>query len=174
MSQVSIQPLHPCLVALQTATGAVTFLVTRHPAVQLEHLGMQLEVARRLVITTPHAAWMADELRAQFAGDRSCGIFGDRPYYSVDWEDVEAAIADFDPATGKRLRLADVSVGDQVQVELSTVSRPDRKERGEVTAISGARYRVKFPKPIGDMVGIWAPRALIKPVRRACALVGVA
>jgi hypothetical protein len=171
----SIQPLHPSLVALQTATGAVTFLVTRHPAVQLEHFGMQLEVAHRLVVTTPHADRIANELRIEFA-DAQTTTFCDRPYFLADWEDVVRVIGEFDAATGRRLTRSGVSVGDAVWVDISTACPQflGRSRRGEVTGISGRRYLVRLDDPIGDLVSFWAPRKHIKPVIRAAALVGAA
>lgn len=173
MSAIAIQPLHPCLVALQTATGSITFLVTRHPASQLDHLGTQLEIARRLVVTTPHAERIANELRAQFA-DAVISTLGNHPYFLVDWEAVEAALGEFDHTTGKRLRMGDVAVGDQVQVEISTVGQPGRKFRGKVTAITGRRYAVKLDRPDGDLGSLLAPRSQLKPVVRTVALVGAA
>lgn len=173
MSQVLIQPLHPCLVALQTATGAVTLLVTRHPASQIAHLGTQLEIERRMVVTTAHAERISAELRAQFA-DKAVSAWGGQPYYLVDWEAVEAAIADFDFATGRRHRLGDVAVGDRVQVELATLGNPQEKRRGEVSSISGCRYLVRLLEPLGEPTGVWAPRSQIKPIVRCCGLVGEA
>ena len=175
MSEVLVQPLHPYLVALQTATGAVTFLVTRHPATQLEHLGTQLELAHRLVLTTAHAERIASELRAEFA-DKELTAWGHHPYYQVDWEDVLRLVDEFDPATGKRTSRAGVSVGDTVQVDISTAlpHQIHRGRRGEVVSIAGRRYLVRLLEPIGDFTAMWAPRSLIKPVVRACALGGEA
>lgn len=169
---MSVQPLHPCLVALQTATGAVTFLVTRHPAAQLEHLSTQLEVARKLVVTTPHADRLAGEIRAEFS-DKALSTFGDHPYYLVDWQDVERIVGEFDHATGKRMRRGDVAVGDLVQVDLTTAGGGG-KRRGEVTGISGRRYLVRLADPVGDFTGMWAPRSQIKPIRRSAPLVEAA
>lgn len=156
------------LVALQTATGGVTFLVTRHPDTQLEHLGMTLEVARRHAVQTPHANRIAAELREEFAACETTS-FGDRPYYLADWEDVGHAIADFDLATGMRTHRAGVSVGDRVWIDLSTAAPQyvGRGKKGEVTAISGRRYLVRLEEPVGDLLALWAPRRQIKPVLRA-------
>lgn len=173
MSQVPVQPLHPYLVALQTATGAVAFLVTRHPATQIEHLGTQLELAHRLVVTTAHAERIANELRLELA-DRVSSAWGSHPYFLADWEEVLDLIGQFDHATGKRLTRAGVSVGDLVQVDLSTVDMPNQKCRGEVAGISAKRYLVRLHTPIGDFTGMWAPRSQIKPVVRVCALGGEA
>lgn len=173
MSQIPVQPLHPCLVALQTATGAVTFLVTRHPAAQIEHLGTQLEIAQSLVFTTPHAERIANELRLEFA-DKVVSNFGQQPYFLVDWEAVLSTLGEFDAASGRRTRMEDVAVGAVVQVEIARAAEPGRKERGEVTGISGRRYLVRLFTPVGDFTGMWATRAQIKPIVRTCALVGAA
>lgn len=174
MSHPSIANLHPVLLALSTATGAVTFLVTRHPEAQLAHLGMQLEVDHRLIVSTPHAERIANELRNEFS-DKAISTFGNHPYFLIDWEDAERAIADFDPVTGHRLRRGDVAVGDQVQVEITTASPGNAgKRRGEVTGISGQRYLVRLLEPIGDCIGMWAPRSAIKPIVRGLAAAGAA
>ncbi len=174
MTGTRIQPLHPCLVALQTATGAVTFLVTRHPAAQIDHLGMQLEVARSAIFTTPHAERIATELRGELE-EKSISAWGDHPYYLLDWEDVEHLVAEFDLATGHRMRRGDVAVGDAVQVEMRTASPEEpRKLRGEVSAIHGRRYLVRLEHAVGDLVSVWAPRGLLKPIVRTCALAGAA
>lgn len=169
-----VHPLHPCLVALQTATGAVTFLVTRHPAAQIEHLGTQLEVSRSMVVTTPHAERIANELRTELA-DQVVSAWGNHPYFLADWEEVERLVGEFDHASGRRLRRGDVAVGDPVQVEIKTAAGDEaRKARGEVSAIHGRRYLVRLERAIGDLVSVWAPRSLLKPVIRACALVAAA
>lgn len=171
---IPIQPLHPALVALQTATGAVTFLVTRHPAAQIEHLGTQLQIDRSLVVTTPHAERIANELRTELA-EKQLTTFGTHPYFQADWEDVEQLVGEFDPATGQRLRRGDVSVGARVQVALEVPEgQPPKNARGEVTGIHGRRYLVRLDKPVGAVVSMWAPRSLIKPIVRACALGGAA
>ena len=168
----SATSLHPCLVALSTATGAVTFLVTRHPAAQISHLGMQLAVDHSMVVTTPHAQRIADELRHEFA-EKALANWGNHPYYLVDWEDVERTIAEFDHVTGRRMRRGDVAVGDEVQVDITTAApHAMGKRRGEVTGISGRRYLVRLLEPIGDFTGMWAPRSQIKPVVRCLALAG--
>lgn len=162
-----------CLVAVQTATKAVTFFSTRHPHDQIVHLGTALTVENRLTVATAHADRLAAELRAQFY-EKVLTAYGNRPWFLVDWEDVVAAIGEFDLATGRRQVLGDVALGDQVQVELSTASDPALKARGEITAISGVRFLVRLNNPIGELSGCWAPRSAIKPIRRACALVGAA
>ena len=154
-----------CLAIVATATGAVTFLVTRHPGVQLAHLGTQLEIARSLVITTPHAERISSQLQAEFAG-KALSTFGDHPYFLVDWEEVERVLAEYDLATGRRLRMGDVAVGDLVQVEIATTSAPHRKLRGLVTAIAGRRYAVKLDEPDSELRALLAPRSQLKPVRR--------
>lgn len=156
------------LVALQTATGAVTFLVTRHPGVQLAHLGTQLEIARSLVVTTPHAERIARQLEAEFAG-KALSTYGDHPYFLVDWEFVEQALAEFDLVTGRRLRMGDVAVGDAVRVTLTLASEPERKLRGYVTAIAGRRFAVKLDRPDGELHSLLATRAQLKPILRAVA-----
>ena len=168
MPTVAIQPPHTCLVVLLTATGGVTFLTTRHPAAQLDHLGTQLEIARSLVITTPHAERIAVQLRATFSG-KALSTFGDHPYYLVDWEEVEAALAEFDLVTGRRLRMGDVAVGDPVRVSIAMASEPERKLRGHVTAITGRRFAVKLDLPDGEMHSLLATRAQLKPIIRAVA-----
>jgi hypothetical protein len=167
-----IRPLHPYLVALQTATGAVTFLVTRHPAIQIDHMGRQLEVARHMVVTTNHAERVMNELAVEF-GEKLISTFGEHPYYLVDWEEAVRVIDEFDHATGQRMRRGDVAVGDQVQVDITTAApHVVGKRKGEVTGISGRRYLVRLLEPIGDFTGMWAPRSQIKLVVRCLALAG--
>lgn len=163
-------PLH--LVAIRTATGAITFFATRRPSEQLIHLGTELEVDRRIVAKTAHADRIVHELQAEFAEDRLTQWAG-RPYFHMDWERVEAVIADFDMATGHRIRRAGVEVGQTVQVQMS-LADSESKMRGEVRAIAEKRYLVHIHNPVGDMKGCWFTRQLIKPIVRVPALVGAA
>lgn len=163
-------PLH--LVAVRTATGSVTFLASRRPVEQLIHLGRELEVDRRLYAPTPHADRIVQELQAEFADERLTQWAG-RPYFTTDWERVEAAISDFDLATGRRVRRAGVSVGDHVQVQMG-LADSHSKLRGEVTAIAEKRYLVKLDQKVGDVDGGWFTRQLLKPIQRLVALGGAA
>ena len=159
-------PLH--LVAARTATGSVTFFATRRPTEQLLHLGRELEVDRRTYVASPHADRIVAELQAEFAEERLTQWAG-RPYFTTDWEKVEATIADFDMATGRRLRRAGIEVGQTVQVAMSLADDCD-KLRGEVQAISEKRYLVRLYGPKADKLAGWYSRQLLKPIVRVPAL----
>lgn len=158
-----------CLVAVRTATGVVTFKVTRRPTEQVIHLGTQLVIDQRSVLATPHAERIARELREQFT-DHAVGVVSREPWFLVDWEQVTRAIEDFDPATGWRTRLGDISVGAEVQVDLWNHEYPDSKRRGQVVGIAGRRYIVKLSQPYGRVGEVIAPRSMVKPVVRVAAL----
>lgn len=159
-------PLH--LVACRTATGSVTFFATRRPTEQLLHLGRELEVDRRTYVPTPHAERIVHELQAEFAEERLTQWAG-RPYFTTDWERVEEAIAEFDLATGRRIRRAGIEVGQIVQVQMGLADQCS-KLRGEVTAIAEKRYLVRIERPVGDLKGGWFTRQLLKPIVRVPAL----
>jgi hypothetical protein len=129
---------------------------------------LELEIARSLVITTPHAERIACQLKAEFSG-KSLSTFGDHPYYLVDWEEVERALAEYDLVNGRRLRMSDVAVGAAVRVTLTLPSEPERQLRGHVTAIAGRRFAVKLDRPDGELHSLLATRAQLKPIIRAMA-----
>lgn len=161
-------PLH--LVAVRTATGSVTFFATRRPTEHLLHLGTELEVDRRTYAPTDHAERIVHELQTEFAEERLTQWAG-RPYFTTDWERVEATIAEFDLATGRRVRRAGVGVGvgDRVQVQMG-LADSESKLRGEVMSIAEKRYLVRLEKPAGDTISGWFSRQLIKPIVRTAAL----
>lgn len=159
-------PLH--LVAARTATGSCTFFATRRPTEQLIHLGTELQVDRRLYVPTPHAERIVHELQSEFAEDR-CTTWAGRPYFTTDWEKVEATVEEFDLASGRRVTRAGVSVGDTVQVQMGLADSCS-KLRGEVTAIAERRYLVQLERPAGDLTGGWFTRQLLKPIVRVPAL----
>lgn len=159
-------PLH--LVACRTSTGSVTFFASRRPVDQLIHLGTELQVDRRTYVPTPHAERIVAELQAEFAEDRLTQWAG-RPYFHMDWERVEATVAEFDMRTGQRIRRAGVEVGQPVQVQMG-LADSQSKLRGEVRAIAEKRYLVHLDKPVGDMKAGWFTRQLLKPIVRVPAL----
>lgn len=163
-------PLH--LVACRTSTGSVTFFASRRPVDQLIHLGTELQVDRRTYVPTPHAERIVAELQAEFAEDRLTQWAG-RPYFTTDWEKVEATIAEFDLATGRRVTRAGVAVGDTVQVQMGLADSCS-KLRGEVTAIADKRYLVRLFQKAGDLEAGWFTRQLVKPIVRVTALAGAA
>lgn len=160
------------LVAIRTATGSVTFFATRRPVDHLVHLGTELEIDRRTYATTPHADRIIAELHAEFADDRLTQWAG-RPYFTTDWEKVEATLAEFDLKTGQRIRRAGVAVGDTVQVQMGLADSCS-KLRGEVTAIADKRYLVRLFQKAGDLEAGWFTRQLVKPIVRVTALAGAA
>ena len=163
---MSLTQLHPVLVAIQTATGAVTFLVTRHPQQQIEHLGTQLQIAHRLVYTTPHAERICRELREQFE-DKVLTTHGQQPFFLLDWETVLATFEDYDAETGQRMRLGELAVGDIVMTELSAGGE---RLRGEIRSITGRRFLIRLLKAAGELQAVWAPRSRIKPHLRPVGL----
>lgn len=154
-------PLH--LVAVRTATGAVTFFATRRPTEQLIHLGRELVVERRLVMQTRHAERLVQELQSEFADTQTAN--DGRPFFLADWESAVDAIAQFDLATGQRMEREGVKVGDTVQVELGLADSPS-KLRGYVRGINGKRYLVEIPN---GPTGLFT-RNLVKPIVRVPAL----
>lgn len=160
-----------CVLAIQTATGAVGMFVTAHPDASVEHLGLQLEVARRHAVESAHAERVASELREVFR-EHAIATWGRGLWFLVPWDEVTAALADFDPATGRRRRLEDLGLGDRVQVEITTADNALARRQGVISSISGRRYLVELLDPVGDLIGVWAPRNLLKPVGRLCVLSG--
>lgn len=162
-------PLPPLrLLAVRTVTGATTFIVTRHPDAQLRqiaHVGTALEVERTLEVVTPHADAILQVLREDLREDRLTA-FGDRPWFSTDWETVAELLMDFDPATGKRFRLGDLWVGDLVWARIGTADEGVLLRKGTITGIAGRLYTVELQEPVGAMRRCPFPRDALKPHER--------
>lgn len=163
-----IEPIRPArplnLVAVRTVTGATTFLATRHPNEQLAHLGTVLEIDERLVVQTEHADEIVQRLRSDLDAKRLDTQEGS--FFAVDWETVERLVADFDPVTGYRIRLGDLSVGDTVWARLATADEPRLPRKATIIGITGRLYLVEFAQPTGDLQVCPFARHLLKPHRR--------
>lgn len=156
------------LVAVRTVTGATTFLVTRHPNEQLAHLGTVLEVDEKLVVETPYADEIMQRLRCDL--DRQRLDTQEGSFFAVDWETVERLVADFDPATGHRIRLGDLSVGDTVWAKVADADGPITLSRCNLIGIAGRLYLLELLNPIGGVRRLALPRHLLKPHLRHQAL----
>lgn len=167
-----IEPIRPArplnLVAVRTVTGATTFLATRHPNEQLAHLGRVLEVDERLVVETPHADEIMQRIRSDL--DRHRLDTQEGSFFAVDWETVQRLVADFDPVTGQRIRLGDLSVGDTVWARLATADEPRLPRKATIIGITGRLYLVEFQQPTGDLQVCQFPRYMLKPHLRHQAL----
>ena len=156
-----IRPARPLnLVAVRTVTGATTFVVTRHVSEQLAHLGTVLEIDERLILQTEHADEIVHRICADLDPHRLLTQEG--RWFGVDWETVQRLIADFDPNTGFRIRLGDLSVGDTVWARLATADEPRLPRKGTVVGIVGRLYLVEFAAPTGDLQRCPFPRYLLK------------
>lgn len=149
------------LVAVRTATGATTFIVTRRPDEQLGHLGRELEVDQRLVVATEHADEIAVKIRSDLNDKRL--LAQDGSWFGVDWETVQRLVGDFDPATGHRMRLGDVSVGDEVWAKVADAQGTICLSKCTVLGITGRLYLLELKKPIGGVHRLAMPRSQIKP-----------
>lgn len=150
-----------CLVAVRTVTGATTFIVTRRPDEQLGHLGTQLEVDQRLVVQTEHADEIAIRIRSDLNDKRLTAHEGN--WFGVDWEAVLGLVKDFDPATGNRVRLADVSVGDEVWAKVADANGAVATSKCSVIGIVGRLYLLELHRPVGGVRRLAMPRSQIKP-----------
>lgn len=160
-----IEPIRPArplnLVAVRTVTGATTFLATRHPNEQLAHLGTVLEIDERLVVQTEHADEIMQRLRSDLDAKRLYTQEGS--FFAVDWETVQRLVGDFDPATGHRMRLGDVSVGDEVWAKVADAQGTICLSKCTVLGITGRLYLLELKKPIGGVHRLAMPRSQIKP-----------
>lgn len=161
----NIEPIRPerplNLVAVRTTTGATTFIVTRRPSEQLNHLGTVLEIDERLVVETEHADEIVQKVRSELDTKRLNAHEGS--WFAVDWETVQRLVADFDPVTGHRIRLGDLSVGDVVWARLATADDPKPLRKATILGITGRLYMVEFEKHTGDLKYCQFPRHLLKP-----------
>lgn len=149
------------LVAVRTATGATTFIVTRRPDEQLGHLGRELEVDQRLVVATDHADEIAARIRSDLNDKRL--LAQDGSWFGVDWETVLRLLGDFDLDTGYRIRLSDVSVGDEVWVRIASADARPLLSKSTVLGIVGRLYLVELHQPVGEVRRLTVSRENLKP-----------
>lgn len=156
------------LVLARTVTGATTFIVTRRPDEQLGHLGTQLEIDQRHVVQTEHADEIAQKIRQDLDDKRL--LVHEGGWFGVDWETALRLVEDFDPATGQRVRLGDVSVGQLVWVKVADADGPIHSSKCTVVGIAGRLYLLELHRPVGGVRRLAMPRDLIKPHLRLAAL----
>jgi hypothetical protein len=152
--------------ALHTATGAVGFFVSRDSRgfAPVFHMGRHIEIDSRTTFETPHAEAIKRAIEHDLGAYRLT-TQGDGDWFMVDRDTILDRLADWDMATGKRLHMDDVSVGDAVQIELQLADAA-QKLRGTVAAID-SRARLYFVRLVtGHWQGMWARRGQIKRVVR--------
>lgn len=144
----------PAVIILQRDDGLCAVLDTREPHRNLMHVCAMWNIDKREALATLHHQTIAWHLR-EWLTTRKAGM----PWCMVDFQDLAAQMAMFDPATGRRLQLADLKIGDPVAVAGAG--------RGKVVSIrADGRYQVDLDAPKGDLIGVDAPRSLLKPVLR--------
>jgi hypothetical protein len=144
----------PAVIIIQNDAGLCAVLDTREPHRNLMHIASTYTIERREALATHCHQEIAWQLR-EWLTSKHAGM----PWAMVDFEDLKAQLAMFDPMTGKRRSLGGINVGDRVATaDLG---------RGKVVAIRpDGRFQINLDNPKGTLYSVLAPRSLIKPVLR--------
>lgn len=157
MQTVAPGELH--LVVAERLDQVVGVMWSQKPKQALSNLASTTHLGRADTTPARAAKKIVAELAARFESSitaRTTESF----WTSADFEEVQAAIAEYDLATGARIENAGVKVGTEVQVE--------NLGRGRVTGFDrSGRLMVKLERPAfaAGCVAV-APRSSVKPVIR--------
>jgi hypothetical protein len=132
---------------------------TRNPHQHLANLASATHLGRVEIRACPYAPRVIDGVGRRLSpsiDSQSAGSFWSR----ADFEEILAAVDEYDLATGRRIANAGVKVGDPVHVA--------KHGRGRVKSMSHAGLiNVALDRPDGDTIGVVAHRSMVKPILRA-------